>query len=85
VKKSDGEVFKVKKPPFISSKVAADIKVESEKKHLIIDLIQVSGIYKEGGGTLSHYYVTILSFLSEIRFCDQILQRMNLIFIKSSF
>jgi len=42
VKKSDANVFKVKKTTlFISEKVAADIKVERERKHLVIDLIQV--------------------------------------------
>jgi len=36
------------KPPFISEKVAADIKVVREGKHLIIDLIEVSVNYKGG-------------------------------------
>ena len=65
--KSDVKVFKVQKTPFNSEKVAAIIKVEREGNHLlIIDHIKVSVINKGGGGTLSHYYVKILSCLSEI-------------------
>jgi len=41
MKISDFKVFKVKKTPFISEKVAANIKVEREGKHLVIDLLQI--------------------------------------------
>jgi len=41
MKKSDVKVFKVQITPFVSEKVAADIKVERERKLLVINHIQV--------------------------------------------
>ena len=74
MKKSDVKAFEVHKTPFITGIFATVIKVKRERKHLITDLIQVSVIYKGGGGIVSHYYVTILSYLSEIFTCIRFLR-----------
>jgi len=47
VKKSKPKCLKSKNT-FISENVAADIKVERERKHLVMELIQVKVIYKGG-------------------------------------